>query len=154
MARSKTTVQTEGEGTPERWTYAGIRRNSKGQRVHAWREPSGQVAYYGDTGSYVIGGIYDVNTWRTGDSTIRSAPKYTGERVPAGEGSLTEADALSDRATRTALARTAAEKRDGRADAINDAMDELRRLSRQARSRAERDALLSAAMDAIYGYSR
>lgn len=67
---------------PETWAYAGVRIDSKGKRIHAWRDPAGgKLRLWPDRGSFVIGGLYEVKIDRRDDGMYRSgSPVYAGGR--------------------------------------------------------------------------
>jgi hypothetical protein len=133
--------------TPERWIYGGVHVSGKGKRVHAWIDPGGHEHVYADTGSYVIGGIYDVEVDRENANLTRTAPKYTGERI-ADDDRRRELYA-ADQFARAQLARLAMERGDAKRDELAGLLDPLREFAATLRTSAERDAFAAMVLRTI-----
>jgi hypothetical protein len=134
----------------EHWTYAGVALTTAGKRRYCWHSPTGLLTFGKGSAAHVIGGVYAVPAKRTESGGVsRYEPAYTGELDP--DRDRTVADTLTDRAARARLARAATERSDAKRDAVAEALDGLRRVAGQVRGRPERDALVAAAIDVIYG---
>lgn len=129
----------------EEWTYGGL-RIFQGKRVHIWIDQNDQELHYSEGGSFLVGGIYAVETERTADVLRRRRPRFTGRQVPREQRQLFMA---SDKVTRTYLERLAMQQRMLQADAFEQAVKPLIRLSRQFKSQSERDALAAMVLQRI-----
>jgi len=66
------------EPVVEIWTFTGRRLDSKGRVHHEWVPSEGETLWFGVTGSYVIGGRYDVQVVHqpNGRTSMQGTPKY------------------------------------------------------------------------------
>lgn len=123
---------------PERWTYAGIRVTAKNQRTHAWLSADGDEHWYSDTGSFVIGGLYDVEVERKDDHLIRTRPQYTGQKIS--DDQRRKELFVKDQLARTRLGRLAMERTDAKQDELASLLEPLSEFAATLRTRDQRDA--------------
>jgi hypothetical protein len=121
----------------------GARIGSKGKRVVAWQDPDKQELIYAERSSYVLGGYYTVKVSRKDGKTIRhGSPLYTGRRLERGNPWM-QAWKTEELEAEQRLAREARERKDKAADEFGHAMEPLLAIARQARTGAQRSALVA-----------
>jgi hypothetical protein len=132
---------------PELWTYAGIRVSSDGKRRHAWLDPDDHLLLYADKGEFAIGGIYSVTVTREDNHVIRSWPDYSGNSRPA---DICEELFIADKAAHARLELLAIERSEIKRDQLEDALAPVRRYVKTLRTTAQRDAFVTAVLNAAY----
>lgn len=127
--------------TTETWTYGGTRVGKDNKPVSVWIDGTGEELWFKADTRKSVGALYDVEVWRKSDGGIsRRAPSYAG---------LNPDEALRQRlwtahdVARAVIARARQEAKDGRANALDEALAPLLALARQQRTGADRDAFVA-----------
>jgi len=136
------------EGSPrlEVWTFAGLRRGGDGAKAHCWIDDGGTSMFFRASGSYTIGGRYEVKATRAdgGQVTMHgSRHVYVDMRT---SGDLRAQWAAEDVAARTWFAAVQRERSDGKTDALATAIEPLIEIARKLRLGADRDAFIAHVM--------
>jgi hypothetical protein len=130
MSTETTTVETV-----ERWTYLGRRYRPGVGIVHAWERADGREAVFKKFPG-TVGGVYDI-TVVDGDK-VRGNPKWTGDSVGTDRHAILTA---ADRDAYATKATVDAEKRLGKSDRLDRAIEPLERLAAGCRTVEELEAL-------------
>lgn len=136
-----------GDKKTEVWTYTGL-RTLEGKRVHGWQDTEGKERLYSDKGTFVIGGRYTVTVEHADGHISRGVPQYTGDYADQADRQQWN---IKDSAARAKLSRLAMERTDAKRDDLAATLKPIRELAATLRTTAERDALTSAVLRAIYG---
>jgi hypothetical protein len=138
---------TEDGRQEQEWVATGTRVLSSDGRGQEFLTETGELKVYAERVSYVIGGIYTVQTSTKGGRTIRHGdPVYTGRRRPAEERALWEAE---DQAAEVALDRAALERKHRKGGALDEALAPLLEIMAGTRTGTQRQALIGYVSDRL-----
>lgn len=159
MATSwKEVIGMTAEPQVETWLYAGQREVAGHQLAHAWWpadsagdvDPEEQLLLYKKLPGVAIGNPYAVKVSRDGDrTTAHGRPEYAGHGTPSATPAQCAIWQSYDRNARRSRERYLAERRAAQDDQVELALAPMLRLITDARTRADKRALVARAYELL-----
>jgi len=130
------------ETVTEIWTFAGRRLDAKGRAHHEWIPSEGETLWFKVTGSYVIGGRYDVQVIHhpAGGTSMRGVPTYIRPIQDTEQIAVWEAQ---DKASQTTAAVLRRERSAAASSELDRALGPLLTIAARMKTQAEIDALVA-----------